>query len=103
MQAGEGRLSVLAEREIFVRPQALEPGADGDLMAALGERDAVFIGEEIAGDAEIAAVIAAGETQLRGGIGGGAAADHDRADRETAKKAGRLAAGVPGVGSPVKK
>ncbi len=34
-KTGEGGLAILAERQILVRPEPLEPGADVDLMTAL--------------------------------------------------------------------
>ena len=76
---------------------------DAELMPALGKRHAILIGEQIARDVQIAAVVAARQAQLRGGIRRRAAAHHHRADGCPARKPGRLAAGVPGVGSPVKK
>ena len=81
MQAGEGRLSELAEREGFVRLERLEPRAEAELMASADERHAIFIGEEIARDAQIASVVAAGESNLRLRIRGRAAADDHRAYR----------------------
>ena len=60
-EAAEGGLAVLAERDVFVGLKLLEPGAKAELVAAVCERDAIFVGVEIAGDAEIAAVVAAGE------------------------------------------
>ena len=63
----------------------------------------IFEGEQVAGDVQIAAVVAAGQSELRLRIRRLAAADDDRADRSPARKPGTLAAGVPGVGSPVKK
>ena len=72
-------------------------------MASPRQRNAVLEGEEIAGDGEVAAIIAAGQADRRLGVRCRAAAHHHGAHRPSQQKSGTCAAGVPGVGSPVKK
>src|SRR5579871_1885134 len=55
-------------------------------MPALGKRQAIFIGEEIARYIEVAAVVAPGQAQLSRRIRGGAAAHDERAERAPAEK-----------------
>ena len=93
LQTGKGRLSILAERQILVRPQPLEPAAHGELVAAFGERDAVFVGEQVSRHAQIAAVVAAREAQLRRGIRRRAAANYQRAKRQSRQKTGKAGGG----------
>ena len=79
-EAGEGGLAVLAESNVFVRLELLEPGTEIELMLAVRPTHAVFVGIEVARDGEIAAVVAAGKSYLRLRIGGRASTYHHRAD-----------------------
>ena len=60
-QAGKRCLPILAEREGFVRLKGLKPGAKAELMASPRQRYAVLKGEQIAGDGEVASIVAAGQ------------------------------------------
>ena len=82
-QSRKGHLPVLAERDFLVGLQPLEPHPGGNLVTPFGERDPVRIGKDIAGDMQIAAVIASRQSQLRLRVGRLAAAHHDGADRES--------------------
>jgi hypothetical protein len=57
----------------------LEPSAKAQLMMTAGERQMIFVGEDISFDGQIAAVITSCETDLRLGIRGSTAADDYRA------------------------
>ena len=77
-------------------------------MPAVRIRDAVLVGKYIARDRQVAAIVAACQTELRGGIGRSAAAHHQGADGVPLKKARKLSRGgawsgfareeVPGAG-----
>src|SRR5579871_382468 len=86
LQAGESCLAVLAQSQIFIGAQQLEPSADAQLVPPFGKGDAVVVGKQVARDIQITAVVAAGETQLRGGIGRGTAADDKSAQRKARHK-----------------
>lgn len=88
----------MTQGEVFVGAEALEPSTDVDLMAAFGEGGAIFIGKEIASNAEITAVVATGETELGGGIGGRAASDNDGTEWEAAEETGFAGCGSAGSG-----
>src|SRR5579863_7276760 len=47
LQAGERGLSVLAQREILVRLEALEPRSRSKLMTAFRKRDSVLVSEQV--------------------------------------------------------
>ena len=57
-------------------------------MMAAGERQTIFVGEDISFDGQIAAVIASRETDLRLGIRGSTAADDYRTYSQAGKKSG---------------
>src|ERR1700690_466250 len=59
LQAGEGCLAKLTQRNGLVRLEGLEPGAKAELVPSSRERDAVFKCVQIARDAEITSVVAA--------------------------------------------
>src|SRR5215469_9628674 len=71
-------------------------------MTALGKGHAVFISEEIAGDIEIAAVIASGQANLGSGIGSRTAAHHERAERQSRHETRKASCGGTGSGFPSK-
>ena len=81
LQAGEGSLPVLAEREGFVGLERLEPGTKGELMPPPGEENPIFQGEKITRDPQVASVVAACQTYLRLRIGRRAAAHNDSTNR----------------------
>ena len=58
-------------------------------MLAVGERDLIAHGEEIAHRAEIASGVGAAVGDLRRAVERGAAADHHRADRQRSDRASR--------------
>src|SRR6266849_5796611 len=80
LQAGEGGLSKLAEGNGLVGLELLQPRAETELIPSVRQRQAIFIGEEISGNAQVAAVVAAGEADGSLRVGSGAAADHHGAD-----------------------
>ena len=98
LQAGEGGLSKLAEVDVLVGLEILEPGAEAPLVAAVRQRDTIFIGIEIARDVKIAAVVASGEADCGLRVRGGAAADDDGADRTAGEKSGDRGGGSAGGG-----
>ena len=61
-------MAVLAERDGFVRLELLEPRAEAELMSTVRPAQAVFIGEQVAGHGEVAAIVASGETYLCLGV-----------------------------------
>ncbi len=67
-------------------------------MASVGQGYAIFVGVEVSGDAEVAAVVAAGEAEGGLWVGGGAAADDHGADRTAEEKAGDGGGGSAGGG-----
>ena len=97
-EAAEGGLAVLAERDVFVGLELLEPGAEAELMAAARERDAIFVGVQIARDPEVAAVVAAGEADAGLRIRSSAATDDDGADGEAGEESGNGCGGSAGRG-----
>ena len=80
---GKGHLPELAERDLFIGLEALEPYTGGKLVAPFGECDLIRVGEEISGDVQIAPVIASCQSQLRLWIGRLAASYHNRSDGES--------------------
>ena len=73
------------------------------LMSPAGQRKPVFKREQIARDRQIAAIVASREAKLRLRIGGALPPTTTAPTGWPNKKPGTVAAGVPGVGSPVKK
>ncbi len=63
-EASKDCLPERAKRRRFIRLKRLEPGAKGERVASARQRDTVLSGDEIAGDGEVAAMIAAGQTDL---------------------------------------
>ena len=86
-QAGERHLSVLAERDLLVGLERLQPHADANLVTSLRHRQIVGHGEQVASDVQVAAVVAARQPQLGLWIGRLAPANHHRADREPRQEA----------------
>ncbi len=67
-------------------------------MAPVRVRDVVLISEQIPRDVQVAAVVASGESDLRGRIGGRTAAHHQRPDRLAGEQAGKRRRGCAGRG-----
>src|SRR5215472_4387263 len=79
LQRGEGGLAVLVLCEVVVGLQALEPGAEFDLMMADGPEDVVVEGEEVARDGVVGTDVGAGGGDLRAAVGCGGTCDDDGA------------------------
>src|SRR5579872_4751714 len=87
LQTRKRELAVLAERKVFIRLHALDPRAEGPLVTPVSPYDLIFVREKIAVHVEVAAVVAARETDLRGGIRCRAAAHVDGAHAQVADEA----------------
>src|SRR5262250_2700058 len=102
-KVGERGLAELTQGDRFVGLERLKPRTESELMPSANQRHTIFESEKVPCDAQITPVIAARQTQLCCRIRRGTSSDDDRTDRMAQQKTGTLAAGVPGVGSPVKK
>jgi len=95
LQTGERCLAILAERQVLVRPQALEPDSEVELMAPLRKGHAILKREQISGEMEIASVVASGQAQLGRRIRSRAASHYDRAHRQPREESGQTGRRTP--------
>ena len=96
MQAGEGGLAILAERDILVRLELLYPNAEFELLTSFGPRYLVLVRIKVAGNMKIAAVVAACQSELRLRIGGCASSYNHSAYLMSDEKTGNVGRGSAG-------
>ncbi len=81
-------MSILAKRDVLVGLELLKPCAETELVTTFGQRDAILISVQIARNAQITAVVAAGQPDRRLRIRRGAASHNHGADLVSNQKSG---------------